>query len=209
MRVCVHSFLAKGQGKGFSDRQAEIRVFPQRQVALLKFQANKGTVSGHALQPYFIGKCGVTITFRAFSDRLRDFRGAQRGSRVLRLLRFVFGKRRRFREKILRAYAVAATKEKREMIAAPNAPTGAAAFHAVSNDGKNIAFHTSQPGVMYDARLTGRRDFNAPFIVSRQRVFVCRIVSEQFRETFFFLFVRCFVARRFQTFQQSGNFSGV
>ena len=93
-KVCVHSFLAKGQGRGFSDRQAEIRVFPQRRVALLKFQVNKGTVSGHALQPYFIGKCGVTITFRAFSDRLRDFRGAQRGSRVLRLFRFVFGKRR-------------------------------------------------------------------------------------------------------------------
>ena len=58
-----------------------------------------------------------------------------------------------------------AAKKQGQMISSPDTPTGAAAFHTVPNQGKDIAFHTSQPGVMDDARLTGRRNFNAPVIV--------------------------------------------
>ena len=101
---------------------------------MLKFQIHKGLKSGHAFEPYFIGKRGMAITLTAFSDRFRNLRGAQRASGVLRLRRFRFGKRRQLREEIFRADAVTPTKKQSKMIRAPDTPRGAAAFHAIADE---------------------------------------------------------------------------
>ena len=169
---------------------------------MLKFQIHKGLISGHAFETYFLWEAWNGNRIDRFS---RPFPGFARHSKG-------------FRHPPAPAIPV------REASAIPrrNLPCGRcdADREAKQDDSRPQArrpfmrLPTSVKILLSmlprrDARLTGRRNFDASFVVSRQRVLVFLIVAEQFRKAFFFLFIRRFVDRYFQTFQQSGNFSGI
>ena len=112
---------------------------------MLKFQANKGTISAQTFKSCLIRKRSAAIALTAFSDGFRDLRGAQRVSGVLRLRRFRFGKRRQFRKETFRPDAVAAAQKRGQMISSPDTPAGAAAFHPFPNQGEESRYRDSNP----------------------------------------------------------------
>lgn len=64
-----------------------------------------------------------------------------------------------------------------EIRRAADAPTGAAALHAVADECKYVAFHTAQPRMVDRARLAGFRNRNAAVVSARQPISVAFIIT--------------------------------
>ena len=88
------------------------------------------------------------------------------------------------------------------MAGALDAPATAAAFHAVADQGENVALHTAQAGVVDHAGNARLGDRKAPLIRAGHCVLVLCIVRQQFPQSLLLRFVLRAVHLRLYAGQQ-------
>ena len=78
---------------------------------------------------------------------------------------------------------VVSTQDNGQVVGSFDAPVKPPSLHPVSDQGKHIAFHASEPRMMQHARFSGRRNLYPSFVVACKRLLVLLVVIIQFLQS--------------------------